>query len=199
MKINEIELVGDQDFSIDKVKYYLSLSSPINTLEKFVLYYLEQNDDRVLILVDDDKNIAAYTMFKIWNNGKVWQARNAQTFSPYKGQQLAGKLYRYVKEVLHKSIQSDTEQSQSARQLWINTLPSLGLKPMIFDTKTELVLDPSDHPHIDVYRQYGDSRDFQYTWIIEHRDHYPQQNLLSEHSLAMPVQGLWNRFNNTKG
>lgn len=202
---NGIELLGscvnrnslNQGFSINTTKQALSVSTPYGSLEEFNVNYVESGNDRIFILTDLDNNIAAFAGFRIWNNGKVWQARNAETFVPYKGKALVGKIYRLVKNQMHKSIQSDATQTHSARKLWSITLPKLGLVPMIFDTKTEKIFAPNEHPEIDIYQQHNDNRDYHYTWIIERSDHYPDQNLLKEdNSLLFPVQGLWCRYTN---
>ncbi len=193
MNITEIELVGDQSFSLSKIKYFLSLSTPYGgTLAGFNVNYLEQGNQRVIILTDINNEIAAFASFEIWNNGKVWQSRNAESFNRFKGNALVAKIYCFVKNTLHKSLQSDTEQSYAGRKLWVKTLPSLGLHPMIFDTKTERIIDPATSD-IDVYAIYDDNdpTQWRYTWIVERNDHYPSQNLLTENSLLMPVTGLW--------
>lgn len=198
MRINEIELVGDQDYPLSRVEYYWAISAPVGVLENFNVGYIEDGDIRAILLADQNSQVAAIAVFSPWNNGKVWQARNVQTYSPYKGNMLGGKLYKYVKEKMHKSIQSDTEQSYSGKKLWVDTLPKLGLFPMIFDTKTERIIDPKTSD-INVYAEYSrlDPEKFRYTWILEQQDHYPMQNLLTEDSIVMPIQGLWCRYSYT--
>lgn len=199
MNITEIELVGDQDFSIEKIEQYLLLSTPHGgTLDGFNVNYMEQGDQRLIILTDTFQNIAAFAMFHIWNNGKVWQARNCQSYPPYTNQKLVGKIYKLIINVFHKSLQSDTEQSFGGRHLWTNVLPSLGLAPMIFDTKTERILNPNSINDVSelMYPEVTDPNDplqWRYTWILEHRDHYPSQNLLAEGSLIFPLTGLWKK------
>jgi len=191
MKINEIEMVGDNEFPYSLAEQHRIASNPMGMFDRnFMLNYLEEGHDRVLILTDDDRKIAAYAGFRSRINGKVWQSKNIATYDPYKGQQLAGKLYKYVKEKLNKSLQSDLEQTWAGRKLWTKTLPALGLQPMIFDTKTERIADPRV-TDINVYPDDSSPDLHRYCWILERRDHYPEQNLVNESSLLMPFTGMW--------
>ena len=97
------------------------------------------------------------------------------------------------KEELKISIQSDTQQTTSGMKLWTKTLPSLGMKPMIFDTETDRIIDPAV-TKIDMYPKGSINKKWRYTWILERFDHYPEQNLLAEGSLLMPYVGIW--YNN---
>ena len=192
--IDEIELIGAQDFAKSTVERYLGLASPRGTMDQFVVNYAEFPAGDVIqiaiILTDDHDQIAAYAGFVSRLNGRVWQARHAQTYAPYQGQALIGKLYQHIKQQWHKSIQSDDVQTTAGRKLWTKTLPSLGLRPMIFDTETEQILDPNTSS-VDIYSA-SDSVDVaRYIWILEKFDRYPEQNLLVEGSLLMPVRGLW--------
>jgi hypothetical protein len=197
MKIDEIEMVGDLEFPYSEAEKRLAVSSPRGSFEQFILYYAEQGNVRTLILVDDEKKIAAIATFVTHINGKVWQAKNVASYSPYKGLQLAGKLYKHVKEKFVKSIQSDNEQSWAGRVLWTKTLPALGMKPMVFDTKTERIIDPAV-TRVDMYPEdESDPSLYRYMWILERHDHYPSQNLMNEDSLLMPYTGLW--YNPNKG
>jgi hypothetical protein len=190
MKINEIELVGDQTFSLSTAEHYLSMASPLGVAGEFTVYYAEFDDARVAMFVDDKKQVAAYAGFHSRLNGKVWMARHAQVFPPYEGKNLMGKLYKYVKETLKKSIQSDIYQTYAGKKLWTTTLPALGLHPMIFDTKTEHIIDPKTS-NINVYPGDDDSEVQRYCWILEKYDHYPEQNILRENSILSPYTGLW--------
>jgi hypothetical protein len=196
MKINEIELVGDQDFPLATAEHYLSLARPNGTFGDFVVYYAEFDDARVVIFVDDKKQVAAYAGFYSRLNGKVWMARHAQTYDPHKGKNLMGQLYKYVKETLRKSIQSDIFQTYAGKKMWTVTLPALGLKPMIFDTQTEHIIDPITSS-INVYPGDKDPDVHRYCWILEKYDHYPDQNILRENSILTPYTGIW--YTNNKG
>lgn len=191
MKISEIELVGNQNFPVAKVKQYLEYTTPKGTMGKFTINYAEIPTAGILqiiiILTDDSDNIAAYVGFVSRLNGRVWQARNSASDVSYSGQALVAKLYKHVKEVWNQSLQSDDMQSVSAKKLWTKTLPSLGLNPKIFDTETEKILDPTLY-NINVYANNEPTR---YVWILEKNDHYPQQNLILEEPSLMPVTGLW--------
>jgi hypothetical protein len=197
MKIDEIELIGAQDFSKHTVERYLDLASPQGTMDQFVVNYAEFPAGDVIqtavILTDDHNQVAAYAGFVSRLNGRVWQARNAQTYDPYQGQALIGKLYQHIKQQWHKSIQSDDVQTAAGRRLWTKTLPSLGLKPMIFDTETEQIMDPAA-VSVDIYPSPESLDVARYIWILEKFDRYPEQNLLVEGSLLMPLTGLWYNF-----
>jgi hypothetical protein len=194
MKIDEIELVNiGQSFPVSKVKEYLAKSSPNGMLENFVVNYVESGNHRGIILTDSENNIAAYVSFVVRLNGRVWQAKNAVSYSPYQGQALVGKLYKMVKQDLKQSIQSDTEQTVDGMKLWTKTLPSLGLSPKVYDTETGHIIEPGQAHNL-MYPQQGSPVEHRYTWILERNDHYPEQNLLSEGSLLMPYHGLWYNF-----
>ena len=197
MRLHEIEQVPAQDFPKEIVEKYLEWASPIGNLEEFTINYLEQGDQRVLILTDLDTNVSAYAGFVSRLNGRVWQAKNAQSYSPHTGRALAAKIYKVVKEKLRKSIQSDTEQSVSAIKLWTKTLPGLGLQPMVFDTKTDRIISPDGFDLALMYPVADTEDKLRYTWILERNDHYPMQNLLKEDSLLLPVTGMW--YNPNKG
>ena len=189
MRLSEIEIVGPQDFPKSMLEPWLEKSRPRGMIEdRFYVNYIEIGDERGIILTDDHNNIAAYAGFISVMHGKVWQAKNAISFDPYKKQSLVGKIYKMVKEEYHQSVQSDIEQTTDARKLWTRTLPSLGLKPMIFDTKTDRIIDPIDS-NISVYSNTEEKH--RYCWILEAFDHYPSQNLLKEGSLIMPYKGIW--------
>jgi len=199
MKITEIELVGDQNWDVEQVKKILAVSTPYGgVIDNLNVNYAEFDNQRSIILTNDQQDIAAFASFEIWNNGKVWQAKNCQSYPPYQSQNLIVKIYVFVKNVLHKSIQSDSEQSYGGKKLWCKSLPEFGMNPMIFDTKTERIIDPASVPDIDslMYPNSPDANNimpWRYTWIIEHRDHYPSQNLVIENSLLLPIQGLWKK------
>ena len=198
MKVNEIELVNiGQSFPVDQVKKYLAQSNPNGTLGKFTVNYVESGNHRGIILTDADNNIAAYVSFVVRLNGRVWQAKNAVSYDPYKGQALVGKIYKMVKEQFKKSIQSDTEQTVDGMKLWTKTLPSLGLSPKVYDVETGHILEP-EQAHNLMYPQQGSPGEHRYTWILERNDRYPEQNLLSEASLLMPYKGLWYDFKEEK-
>ena len=187
MRISEIELIGPQDFEKSYLEPWLKQSRPRGMIEyKFLVNYVETDNQRAIILTDNDGNIAAFAAFISRMNGKVWQAANAMSYPPYKKQVLVGKIYKMIKEEFHQSIQSDIEQTTDAKKLWTKTLPNLGLKPMVFDTETDRILDPKN---IKIYSTGNEMH--RYCWILEAFDHYPSQNLLKEGSLIRPYTGLW--------
>ena len=198
MRIQEIELVSiGNSFPQNLVAQHLESASPIGKLEEFIVYYKEHNDQRIVILTDSKNNVAAFAGFRTRLNGKVWQAKNAASYNPYKGLGLVGKLYLYVKQQLKKSIQSDVEQPVDGAKLWSKTIPSLGLTAKIYDTETGYIIDPTSS-NIEMYPVQGNANQYRYTWILEKVDHYPEQNLLTENSLLLPYRGLWYEFEEEK-
>ena len=201
MKIDEILRISTQDFPLHKVKQLLKLTKDgYGNVDNLVVNYVEDGDQRIIILTDSNKTIAAYAGFISRMNGRVWQAKNLQTYNEYIGHQLGAKIYKYVKEVMKKSIQSDIEQSPSAEKLWTKSLPDVGLYPKIFDCESQYVIDKSN---LEAYNNAlkklytNDDTDpdkFKYTWILEQSDHYPEQNILKENQLLMPYTGLWYIF-----
>lgn len=193
MRINEIEIVPTPNFPRRIIQGFLEKATPVGLIDsdQFRIYQLEHPIDdgveNLIILTDLNGDVAGYAGFISRLNGKIWQAKNAAIFDPHKGSQLMGKLYKFVKTELKKSIQSDNKQSFEGAKLWTKTLPALGLKPMILDTTTEKILDPTKQP-VDVYSIDDPDR---YIWILERNDSYPSQNLLTENSLLLPYTGLW--------
>lgn len=192
MKINEIEIINDQTFPKEGVEHWLTRATPRGKLESFTVNYVEFQDQRGIILTDDNNEIAAYAGFVVRLNGKVWQAQNAMSYPPYTGQALVGKIYKMIKQEYRISLQSDNQQTVAGSKLWTKTLPSLGLKPMIFDTETERIIDPAASD-INMYPANNNDA-WRYTWILEATDRYPTQNLLAEGSLIMPYKGLWYNY-----
>ena len=191
MKISEIELINSQNFPKEGVRRWLEKSTPRGKLDNFLVNYIESNDQRGVVLTDDNNNIAAYAGFVVRYNGKIWQAQNAMSYSPYQGQALVGKIYKMIKQQWSTSIQSDTQQTKDGMNLWTKTLPALDLKPMIFDTETDRIIDTTT-AEIDLYPPGNDpEKKWRYAWILETSDHYPDQNLLKEDSLIMPYRDLW--------
>jgi hypothetical protein len=202
MKIDEILRISTQDFPIRKVKQLLTLTRDgYGFIDNLVVNYTESGDHRVIILTDDRNNeIAAYAGFISRMNGKVWQAKNLATYNEYKGNKLGAKIYKYVKEVMKKSIQSDIEQSPSAEILWTKTLPEIGLFPKIFDTETEYVIDDTNPVAYNnaIQKLYYDDENavdkYRYTWILEKNDHYTEHSVLKEEQLLLPKTGVWYKF-----
>ena len=99
------------EFTKDNLYQFLNNSNKIGILENLVINQIESGNERLLILTDLDNNIAAYAGFIVRHNGKIWQSKNASSYEPYKGKYLVAKLYKFVKEKLKISIQSDINQS----------------------------------------------------------------------------------------
>ncbi|NBW57650.1 hypothetical protein EBR43_07690 [bacterium] len=201
--ISEVDLVGNNTFPLETAKRYLDQATPNGMLEEFNIMYAEFSAGNIIqiaiILTDIDNQIAAYAGFVSRLNGRVWQARAAASYPPYSGQALVGKMYKHIKEVLKKSIQSDDVQTLDGKKLWTKILPGLGLNPMILDTKTHQIYDPKDSgKNIDVYPPQDDPDVGRYIWILEKFDRYPQQNILTE-GLLMPYTNLWYVESNIEG
>lgn len=205
MRVDEILRISSQNFPVENVEQILAKTKDgYGQIDNLNVNYLEQGDERIIILTDREKNIAAYAGFISRMNGRVWQAKNLQTFNDYKGKQLGAKIFKHVKEKMKKSIQSDIEQSSAAEILWTKTLPANGLNPKIFDTETEYVIDQSNQSAYQtalskIYTSdETDPEKFKYTWVLEQSDHYPTQNILKENQLLMPYRGFWYNFNDEK-
>ena len=193
--ISEVDLVGNNIFPLETAKRYLAQATPNGTLGEFNIMYAEFSAGDIIqiaiILTDTEENIAAYAGFVSRLNGRVWQARAAASYPPYAGQALVGKLYKHIKDVLKKSIQSDDTQTLAGKKLWTKTLPGLGLSPMILDTQTHHIYDPKGNgKDINVYPPQDDPNVSRYIWILEKFDRYPQQNTLTE-GLLIPYTNLW--------
>lgn len=201
MRIQEILRIPDQDFPEYKVKQLLQHSTDIiGEIDGLYINYIEYNSERLFILTGEHKQIAAYAGFISRLNGKVWQAKNIQTYGEFRGKKLSVKIYKYIKEVLKKSIQSDVEQSDSAKVLWTKLLPDAGMIPKIFDTESEYIIDQT---YPEKYKEalqkmytydYDDPEKFKYCWILEKYDHYQEQNILTESKLLLPTTGFWYNF-----
>jgi hypothetical protein len=205
MRVDEILRISTQDFPINKVKQLMKFTKDgYGTIDDLIVNYAESGDDRIIILTDNKNNIAAFAGFISRLNGRVWQAKNLQTYGEYIGKKLGASIYKHVKQVLKKSIQSDIEQSPSAEILWTMSLPSVGLSPKIFDSETEYIIDQTNMAAYNnaVEKIYTsddtDPEKFRYTWILEHSDHYPSQNILKENQLLLPYTGFWYTFDGEK-
>jgi len=201
MKIDEILRISTQDFPLNKVKQLLAMTKDgYGNIDNLLVNYLEEDNQRIIILTDSEKTIAAYAGFISRMNGKVWQAKNLQTYNQYIGKQLGAKIFKYVKEIMKKSIQSDIEQSPSVEKLWTKTLPNLGLYPKIFDTKEEYIIDNSNPIAYNtalekMYTTDDDNLEkYRYTWILEKSDHYPENSILKENQLLLPYIGFWYNY-----
>lgn len=201
MRVDEILRISTQNFPIRNVGQLLAKTSDgYGQIDDLTVNYLESANERIIILTDKEKNIAAFAGFISRMNGRVWQAKNLQTYNSYKGKQLGAKIFKYVKTEMKKSIQSDLEQSPSAEILWTKTLPSYGLTPKIFDTESGYIIDQSNQLAYQnaLSKMYTsnetDPEKFKYTWVLEQSDHYPTQNILKENQLLMPYRGLWYNF-----
>jgi hypothetical protein len=205
MKIDEILHISTQDFPIRKVGQLLKFTKDgYGFIDNLTVRYAESCDHRIIILTGKNKEIAAYAGFISRINGRVWQAKNLATYGEYKGNKLGAKIYKYVKEVMKKSIQSDIEQSLSAEVLWTISLPEIGLNPKIFDTKTEYVIDHTNRSGYDnaVQKIYTtietDPDKYRYTWILEKNDYYAEHSILKEEHLLLPQTGVWYNFEEEK-
>jgi len=201
MRINEILRVSTQNFPLRNVKQILSMTKDgYGFIQNLSINYLEHDNERIIILTDRDKNIAAYVGFISRINGRVWQVKNMQTYPPHKGKHLIAEIFAWVKKEVKKSIQSDIEQSSSAEILWTKTLPALGLNPKIFDCETQYIIDNSNAGAYEIaldnmYTSNENAPDkYRYTWILEKNNHYSEHNILKENQLLLPYTGFWYTF-----
>lgn len=201
MRINELLRISTQNLPLRKVKQILKLTKDgYGNIDDLTVNYLEEGDQRIIVLTDKTGSIAAFAGFISRMNGRVWQAKNLQTYNQYRGNNLGAKIFSYVKNSFKKSIQSDIEQSPSAEILWTVTLPKLGMNPKIFDTNTEYVIDqtnPSAYSSALEKLYTVDDTDpdkFRYTWILEKSDHYSVNSILKENQLLLPYKGFWYTF-----
>jgi hypothetical protein len=205
VRVDEILRISTQDFPLNKVKQLLKLTRDgYGTINGLTINYVEDGDQRIIILTDDTNDVAAFAGFISRINGRVWQAKNLQTYGKFVGRKLGANIYKHVKHAFKKSIQSDIEQSRSAEILWTKSLPSVGLSPKIFDSETEYIIDQTNANAYKnaIEKMYTsddtDPEKFRYTWILEHSDHYPPQNILKENQLLLPYTGFWYTFNKEK-
>jgi len=190
MKIDEILRVPPQSFPKEEVEKYLKHSvandgGPFQfPYESELSYYFVGYDtgNKVIILTDTDKNIAAFSGFTSRMNDTVWQAKNVAVYPPFNGKNLAAKMYLFVKKDIGKNIQSDVEQSADGERIWTKSLPKIGLQPKIFDTEREQIIDPVIAPTEYAYARgniyIDDSTNpvaRRFTWILENRtENYPK-------------------------
>ena len=187
--LTEIERVGAQNFPLNKVEEILQQCSHKDgdTIDGFDAWFGRNGDERYVVLTDSSGKIASYAGFKALEPNR-WQAKNTATYSPFRGNRLASKIYRELTN--HQiSILSDIRQSPNGERLWTSSLPKLGLNPMVFDFDTNNIYRPD---------QIGDkiySTDpkikHRYCWILEWNGKYADQNLVYENKMLMPLQGLW--------
>lgn len=212
MRIDEILLLPNSDVDFPKSEVAKFLSNPncetmgvFPSNQDFEVKYINSGKEVVIILVDTkNKNeIVAYAGFKILN-AHIWQGQNVQVYSPYHKNNIAANIYKMVKEI-PMDIQSDVNQTESGKKLWTEKLPAIGLHPKIYDTNTHYILDKKCYPskyENAIEKMYItnklDPEKWRYTWILEHSDQYPSQNMLYENKLLMPYRGLWYSFENEK-
>ena len=189
-RLREIEIVQPQSFDKSYIKSLFSHSSPLNAdILGFPLYKIDYENQRI-IMVWDDKNQqpAAFVGFEHQPHirDSLWMSKNAESFVP--NMALYAKIIQYCKQTMGMSIQSDMTQSKKAQDMWIKTLPSLGLTPQVYDTETHRVLSA------DKVDPCGDNN-HRYCWILEHNDVY--RNKLLENSLIQPFNNYY--LNNQNG
>lgn len=215
MKMDEILRVPPQSFPKEKVEEYLKDSiankgGPFQfPYESELSYYFVGYDTgtKVLILTDDDKNIAGFSGFISRMNDTVWQAKNVEVYPPFNGKNLAAKMYKFVKNNIGKSIQSDVEQSVKGEKIWTQSLLKIGLEPKIFDTEREQIIDPKIAPNEYKYAReniYIDDSSNpiakRFTWILENRTEtypkgYTDTCILREgKGHLMPYKGIFYNF-----
>jgi len=201
MRIDEIEIIPNQNFSQTTLQNYLNLTSCVHTGDMFSydnrlhVNYINNGKEFLLILSDEYEKAVAYAGFEIISD-KILQAKNVAVFSPYTGENLAAKMYKFVKEQMHKSIQSDNRQTISGKKLWLDGLEKEGLNPCVYDTMTHDIIDRNVYPEkfnelINVMYDSSDERSRNYIWVMEKNDNYPSQNILTETKLLLSIKTWW--------
>ena len=184
--IGEIEIILPVSFDPAYIASLVPHATPLrDNIDGYDLYKIHHNDELIIIAWDAKfKCPAAFAGFNHYPDIRksLWQVKNAETFDNYKGNALTAKIYKYCKETLGMTLQSDIQQSPDAKKLWMKTLPSLGLHPKIYDTHTHKVLDQGE---VDVY---ADSH-HRYCWVLEHNDVY--RNQLPPHSILQPYNSIY--------
>lgn len=169
-KIDEIEYAPSNNFPVEHAQKILDNSTPIGKISNFIVNLYEEAEEKFIILTYKNK-IAAFAGFAVFQTDDNWQAKNVQTYAPYKNQQLAGKIYKFVNKELGKTVLSDFRQTMSGQKLWSETLPSLGLNPKIYDIENSIVIDPKLEPslmkNIILYTVPGDDNKNKYLLFIE--------------------------------
>jgi len=176
--LSEIERFPAQNFDYNIAKSMFDKSYELNyRINGFKLYSYVDNIMTTFFLFDaQNKKIAAFASFihRPDIRMSLWQAKNSETFSPYQGNMLVGKIYKFCKEQLEWSIQSDIEQTPAGENLWKSILPKLGLYPKVIDLDTHIVY--STKPDNEIYGMFQN-----YCWILESKDYY--RNLVEEGSI----------------
>jgi len=184
--LSEIERYPPQDFDFNIIKNVFDHSKKSTfKIDEFSLYVYVENVLTFILLVDENnKNaIAAFAAFMHRPDLRttMWQAKNSISYYPYKGKFLVAKIYKFCKEQLEWTIQSDLKQTKSAEILWSKTLPKIGINPKILDLETHRVHDNDGSLNV-----YGNER---YCWIIESNDHY--RNHINAHWGIPPFSNLY--------
>jgi len=184
--LGEIEMMPVQQFSPNEIIKWLPHATlqdqHINGCE---IYLLDKDGSRLIAAWDDEsKKLAAFALFvnQPQIRARLWTAKNAETFTGYSGKLLTAGLYKYCKQTLGMTIQSDMQQSPGSKQLWTKSLPTSGLYPKVLDTETNLVMNTRDiDPYID--------NNLRYCWIIESNDQYSNQ--IPKGSMLQPYNRIY--------
>ena len=129
-------------------------------LSKFNLFNIIKDNCNIFIVSDKDNNPASYVKFEVIDEN-TWQAKEAITYNPYKGQALAAKIYHMIATNSDYRILSNSIQTSDAARMWTKTLPGFKVYPNVYDLVNKTILDPKS---FDVYSAEPPDR---YVWIIE--------------------------------
>lgn len=186
-ELDEIKIIHPRPemFPIETARERLNQATKMNkTIDGFQVYKLNNKNVHMIILADNNNEPAALAGF-VERINDLWQVANAVTFNPYKGKALVAKIYQMVMKDFGKNIQSDVEQGTEGARLWTKTLPSLGFKPMIYDSTSGYIIDPAN-TDTNVYHNE------RYTWIIQRDNYYNlDRDLLKENNILMPLRAFW--------
>jgi len=177
-ELREINLYFIPNITIDFVQNLMTQSKPLPnvTIDGLQTYAFNIGVELGIILYDEDQQrITAFAGFQQAPhiNSNLYQAKNAQSFSPFNVKALVSKIYKFCSEQLDMIIQSDIEQSTSAKKLWTKPLPGLGIHPKILDLQTNRI-----HKNNNGIEVYDNNR---YCWLIDTHNYF--QNQLAENSI----------------
>lgn len=185
--LTEIERVGGQNFPIENVERILQHCEHEDgdSIDGLDLWMGRNGNERYIVLVGPNNKIASFAGFVTINNHR-WQVKNAQSYGGFTGRRLIAKIY---KELFDGgiSILSDFQQSSGAEHIWCS-LPSMGLKPLVWDSESEEIYNIEQIGMDKIYSNDPGVM-YRYCWILDH--YVPKQNLVYEGKMLMPLKGLW--------
>lgn len=195
--INALAASGSEYVSLDAASYFLSNARIAGLIGDYTNSYyafkIDSGTYHTVILTDADGGIAACAVFIQRMAGKIWQLMHATVYSEYIGRGLLSKLIGAYRR--SRRIESPNILTQSSNKFWEVTLPKYGINPMIFDTHTEYIFDPST-AGITMYPQKLENGRHRYVWILNGNDQYDERNMRIGRYTIGRLCGLW--YNGTE-